>query len=156
MDYTYILIKFLIGGGVIVGVTLLAEQVNPKYGGILVAAPIITSLAILFTWSEAGQATSRQAGDRGVLVCHPDPALPPGALSPHGTLPAPSQFWRGPWYLACGHRGDEQAPCPDLKGHRVPGQGDHIGGFLPGRSAPALLSRNILNTSRFFAVEINL
>ncbi|MFZ1896786.1 hypothetical protein [Methanoregula sp.] len=60
MDYTYILIKFLIGGGVIVGVTLLAEQVNPKYGGILVAAPIITSLAILFTWSEAGQATSRQ------------------------------------------------------------------------------------------------
>ena len=60
MDYTYILLKFLIGGGVIVGVTLLAEQVNPKYGGILVAAPIITSLAILFTWSEAGQATSRQ------------------------------------------------------------------------------------------------
>ena len=60
MDYTYILLKFIIGGGVIVGVTLLAEQVNPKYGGILVAAPIITSLAILFTWSEAGQATSRQ------------------------------------------------------------------------------------------------
>ncbi|MGA2161671.1 MAG: DUF3147 family protein [Methanoregula sp.] len=60
MDYTYIILKFLIGGGVIVGVTLLAEQVNPKYGGILVAAPIITSLAILFTWSETGQATTRQ------------------------------------------------------------------------------------------------
>jgi uncharacterized membrane protein (GlpM family) len=60
MDYTYIVLKFLIGGGVIVGVTLLAEQVNPKYGGILVAAPIITSLAILFTYSEAGQATTRQ------------------------------------------------------------------------------------------------
>jgi len=60
MDYTYIILKFLIGGGVIVGVTLLSEQVNPKYGGILVAAPIITSLAILFTWSEAGQATTRQ------------------------------------------------------------------------------------------------
>jgi len=60
MDYTYIILKFLIGGGAIVGVTLLAEQVNPKYGGILVAAPIITSLAILFTWSEAGQATTRQ------------------------------------------------------------------------------------------------
>ena len=60
MDYTYILLKFLIGGGVIVGVTLLAEQVNPKYGGILVAAPIITSLAILFTWSEAGRP---RAGD---------------------------------------------------------------------------------------------
>jgi uncharacterized membrane protein (GlpM family) len=60
MDYTYIILKFLIGGGVIVGVTFLAQQVSPKYGGILAAAPIITSLAILFTWSEAGQATSRQ------------------------------------------------------------------------------------------------
>jgi uncharacterized membrane protein (GlpM family) len=60
MDYTYLLLKFLIGGGVIVGVTLLADQVSPKYGGILVAAPIITSLAIFFTYSEAGQATSRQ------------------------------------------------------------------------------------------------
>jgi uncharacterized membrane protein (GlpM family) len=60
MDYTYLLLKFLIGGGVIAGVTLLADQVSPKYGGILVAAPIITSLAIFFTYSEAGQATGRQ------------------------------------------------------------------------------------------------
>ncbi|MFZ1126895.1 hypothetical protein [Methanoregula sp.] len=60
MDYTYIILKFLIGGGVIIGVTFLSEQASPKYGGILVAAPIITSLAILFTWSEAGQATTRQ------------------------------------------------------------------------------------------------
>jgi len=60
MDYTYLLLKFIIGGGVIVGVTLLADQVSPKYGGILVAAPIITSLAIFFTYSEAGQATTRQ------------------------------------------------------------------------------------------------
>ena len=41
------------------GVTFLAEQADPKYGGILAAAPITTSLAILFTWSEAGQVTSR-------------------------------------------------------------------------------------------------
>ena len=49
MDYSYLPLKFLIGGGVIVGVTFLAEQVNPKYGGILAAAPITTTLAILFT-----------------------------------------------------------------------------------------------------------
>jgi|SRR5208282_5076357 len=60
MDYSYLALKFLIGGGVIVGVTFLAEQVDPKYGGILAAAPITTTLAFLFTYSDAGQATTRQ------------------------------------------------------------------------------------------------
>ena len=60
MDYLYLALKFVIGGGVIAGVTLLAEHVNPKYGAILVAAPIITTLAILFVYSEAGQAVARE------------------------------------------------------------------------------------------------
>ena len=60
MDYSYLALKFLIGGGVIVGITFLAEQVDPKYGGILAAAPITTTLAFLFTYSDAGQATTRQ------------------------------------------------------------------------------------------------
>jgi len=60
MDYLYLALKFVIGGGVIVGVTLLAEHTNPKYGAILVAAPIITTLAILFVYSEAGQAVARE------------------------------------------------------------------------------------------------
>jgi len=60
MNYSYILLKFLIGGGVVVGVTYLAEQIDPKYGGILAAAPITTTLAFLFTYSEAGQAINRQ------------------------------------------------------------------------------------------------
>jgi uncharacterized membrane protein (GlpM family) len=60
MDYTYLALKFLIGGGVIVGVTVLAQQVDPKYGGILAAAPVTTTLAFLFTYSEAGQATTRE------------------------------------------------------------------------------------------------
>ena len=53
-------LKFLIGGGIIVGVTLLAEQVDLKYGDILVAAPIITTLAILFVYSDVGKAVARQ------------------------------------------------------------------------------------------------
>jgi uncharacterized membrane protein (GlpM family) len=60
MDYTYLALKFLIGGGVIVGITLLSQQVDPKYGGMLAAAPVLTTLACLFTYAEAGQATTQQ------------------------------------------------------------------------------------------------
>ncbi|WP_321504868.1 GlpM family protein [uncultured Methanoregula sp.] len=60
MNYLYTLLKFIIGGSVIVGVTLLAEQVDPRYGGMLAAAPIITTLAIVFTFFEAGHDTTRQ------------------------------------------------------------------------------------------------
>ena len=60
MDYLYTLLKFIIGGSVIVGVTLLAEHADPRYGGMLAAAPIITTLAFLFTYSEAGRETTRQ------------------------------------------------------------------------------------------------
>ncbi len=60
MDYLYTLLKFVIGGSVIVGVTFLAEHVDPRYGGMIAAAPIITTLAFLFTYSEAGSETTRQ------------------------------------------------------------------------------------------------
>jgi uncharacterized membrane protein (GlpM family) len=60
MDYLYTLLKFIIGGSVIVGVTLLAEHMDPRYGGMLAAAPIITTLAFLFTYSETGLETTRQ------------------------------------------------------------------------------------------------
>lgn len=60
MDYLYTLLKFVVGGSVIVGVTLLAQHVDPRYGGMLAAAPIITTIAFLFTYSEAGQETTRQ------------------------------------------------------------------------------------------------
>ncbi len=59
MDYLYMLLKFIIGGSVIVGVTLLAENVDPRYGGMLAAAPIITTLAFLFTCYEAGRRCER-------------------------------------------------------------------------------------------------
>ena len=60
MDYLYTFLKFIVGGSVIVGVTYLAEQVDPRYGGMLAAAPIITTLAFLFTYSEAGSVATRQ------------------------------------------------------------------------------------------------
>lgn len=60
MDLSFFLIRFIVGGSIIVGVTYLALQVDPKYGGILAAAPITTLLAFAFTYSDAGQATSRE------------------------------------------------------------------------------------------------
>jgi uncharacterized membrane protein (GlpM family) len=60
MDYLYTFLKFIIGGSVIVGVTMIAEHMDPRYGGMLAAAPVITTLAFLFTYSEAGLETTRQ------------------------------------------------------------------------------------------------
>ncbi|HJX55752.1 MAG TPA: GlpM family protein [Methanoregula sp.] len=60
MDYLYTFLKFIIGGSIIVGVTVLAEHIDPRYGGILAAAPMITTLAFLFTWSEAGRQTAQE------------------------------------------------------------------------------------------------
>lgn len=46
MDYVSLLLKFVLGGAIVAGTTVLAEQIDPKYGGILATAPIITTLAI--------------------------------------------------------------------------------------------------------------
>ena len=53
-EYLYTAGKFVIGGGMIVGVTWLARYVDPRYGGILVAAPIITTIAFILTYVENG------------------------------------------------------------------------------------------------------
>lgn len=60
MDYLQALVKFIVGGSIIVGVTVLAQEINPKYGAILAAAPITTTLAFLFLYNEAGAETTRQ------------------------------------------------------------------------------------------------
>ena len=59
-DSLSIALKFIIGGGIIAGVTWLARYVDPKYGGILAAAPITTTIAFIFTNYESGQATAQQ------------------------------------------------------------------------------------------------
>ncbi len=42
------------------GVTLLANYVNPKYGGILAATPITTTPAIVFTAYETSKGTTEK------------------------------------------------------------------------------------------------
>jgi len=49
MEPFYLLLIFLAGGSMVAGTTYIAELVDPKYGGILAVAPIITTLAFLFT-----------------------------------------------------------------------------------------------------------
>lgn len=60
MDYLYLLIKFCVAGFIIVGVTVIVQQVHPTYGGILAAAPITTTLAFIITNHEAGQDITRE------------------------------------------------------------------------------------------------
>jgi uncharacterized membrane protein (GlpM family) len=60
MEYLYTILKFIIGGGIIVGVTFLAHHVDPRYGGILAAAPITTTLAFIFTRYETSQIITRE------------------------------------------------------------------------------------------------
>lgn len=58
-EYLYILLKFLAAGSIIVGVTMAVHQVDPRYGGILAAAPITTTIAFLFTYTETGSEVVR-------------------------------------------------------------------------------------------------
>ncbi|MDD1730250.1 MAG: DUF3147 family protein [Methanospirillum sp.] len=60
MDYLYTLLKFLTAGFIIVGVTLIVQHVDPRYGGILAAAPITTTIAFIFTYHEAGNEVAHQ------------------------------------------------------------------------------------------------
>ena len=59
-DHYYTLLKFLVGGGMVVAVTWLSRFVDPKYGGILIAAPIVTTIAFIFTYLENGAQTTQQ------------------------------------------------------------------------------------------------
>lgn len=56
----FTLVKFIAGGSIVAGTTVLAEQIGPKYGGILATAPIITTLAFIFMFTETGAAATRQ------------------------------------------------------------------------------------------------
>jgi len=53
-------LRFIAAGGIIVGVTLIVQHIDPKYGGILAAAPITTTLAFIFTYSSTGEDITRQ------------------------------------------------------------------------------------------------
>ena len=49
MEFLYLLVIFLAGGSVVAGTTWLADLIDPRYGGILAVAPIITTLSFIFT-----------------------------------------------------------------------------------------------------------
>jgi uncharacterized membrane protein (GlpM family) len=49
MEFLYLIIIFLAGGSVVAGTTWLADVIDPRYGGILAVAPIITTLSFIFT-----------------------------------------------------------------------------------------------------------
>jgi uncharacterized membrane protein (GlpM family) len=59
-DYTALFLKFLVGGFVVAGTTVLIERVSPRWGGILATALIITTLAFFFVYVETNAATTRQ------------------------------------------------------------------------------------------------
>jgi uncharacterized membrane protein (GlpM family) len=59
-DSLSVALKFVFGGGIIAGVTWLTRYADPKYGGILAAAPITTTIAFVFTNYESGQTITRQ------------------------------------------------------------------------------------------------
>lgn len=60
MDLLYTFFKFIAGGCILVGVTLLAHHIDPRYGAVIATAPIITTIALLFTYSESGFSTTRE------------------------------------------------------------------------------------------------
>lgn len=60
MDYLYTLLKFIIAGCMIVGVTLIVHHIDPKYGGILAAAPIITTISFVATYFETSHGITRE------------------------------------------------------------------------------------------------
>jgi uncharacterized membrane protein (GlpM family) len=60
MDYWYTLLKFVVGGAIVAGTTIIAEQIDPRYGGILATAPIITTIAFVFMYTETSPAATQQ------------------------------------------------------------------------------------------------
>lgn len=55
MEIFYLLLIFLAGGSMVAGTTYIADIIDPRYGGILAVAPIITTLSFIFTGIHASQ-----------------------------------------------------------------------------------------------------
>lgn len=55
MGPLYLLLVFLAGGTIVAGTTYIAGIIDPRYGGILAVAPVITTLSFLFASIQAPQ-----------------------------------------------------------------------------------------------------
>lgn len=60
MNHLYLLLKFVAGGLIVAGTTVLTEQINPRYGGLLATAPIILTLALFFVYIDTNADLTRQ------------------------------------------------------------------------------------------------
>ena len=50
----YDILQFVLGGASVVGITLVAKYLNPKYTGILYAFPVILIVAMIFIYLNQG------------------------------------------------------------------------------------------------------
>ena len=50
----YYILQFILGGASVVGITLIAKYLNPKYTGILYALPAILITAMIFIYVDQG------------------------------------------------------------------------------------------------------
>jgi len=71
MGLIYLLLIFLAGGCTVAGTTYIAEVIDPKYGGILAVAPIITTLAFLFTSMHSTQERTRDLVQGSIIFFVP-------------------------------------------------------------------------------------
>jgi uncharacterized membrane protein (GlpM family) len=55
----------------VIGVTYLAEYIDPRYGGLLTAAPIITTLSFLFTRSETSHTVTQSLVEASLYFAVP-------------------------------------------------------------------------------------
>lgn len=60
MNILYLILKFIIGGGLVIGVTFLAKYINPKWGGVFAVAPLIATLSIIFVKYETNLQTTQE------------------------------------------------------------------------------------------------
>jgi uncharacterized membrane protein (GlpM family) len=53
-QFLYFALQFALGGASVVGITMVAKYINPKYTGIIYALPVILIVAIIFIYLNQG------------------------------------------------------------------------------------------------------
>ncbi|MBI4407113.1 MAG: DUF3147 family protein, partial [Candidatus Kerfeldbacteria bacterium] len=56
----YYAAQFILGGATVVGITLVAKYINPKYTGIVYALPVILIVAMIFIYMDQGLEISKK------------------------------------------------------------------------------------------------
>lgn len=56
----YYVIQFVLGGASVVGITLIAKYIDPKYTGIVYALPVILVVAMIFVYLDQGLEISQK------------------------------------------------------------------------------------------------